>query len=92
MTFLNDQSLNSIIKLDQESWNKISDITKLNQILEEKTGIINFFDSEDSIEEYLEYITNNEEELSGKEKVADLGDFQTPLAFSDEICERLEEE
>jgi hypothetical protein len=89
MTFLYDEILSPYIDITPISWEKISGVEDLNQILEEKTGIIQFFATENSIQEFVDYVSNTEIEKTGKEKVLDLGDFQTPDSLCNNICKLL---
>jgi len=66
-------------------------IEKINDILKKRTNINLFFRSEADLYEFRDYLLgllqNNKE---GKTPNQDLGDFQTPLDFTDKICSCLQ--
>jgi len=84
--FLNENlnMVNNFLKLKKP-------IEEINDNLKEKTNIMHFFRSEAEIHEFRDYLLRF---LNKKKKVIppnqDLGDFQTPLDFTDKICQLLQ--
>ena len=77
-----------IREFEKSEWNyidliKTTSFQDLNEMIEQKTGFLNFFPSEADIKEFLGSI---ERETSLDVDNQDLGDFQTPLDLSDRLC------
>jgi len=74
-----------------KSWlSKFSDISVLNEFLENRTGIVNFFRSPSDLTEFeqiLDALNITIANIADK----DLGDFQTPIHLTDKICSILED-
>lgn len=69
-------------------FSEFSDISALNEFLENRTGIINFFSSPSDIKEFEQFLdTLNTATTNIPEQ--DLGDFQTPICLTDKICRNL---
>ena len=66
-------------------------IEKINDELEEKTNINHFFRSEAELHEFRDYLLGllNKKKKEKKSK-QDLGDFQTPIDFTNKICQYLQ--
>ncbi len=65
---------------------EFGDSRALNEILENRTGIIDFFKSPSDIKEFKHFLSNlDTTDIGGQ----DLGDFQTPIQITNKICENL---
>jgi hypothetical protein len=65
---------------------EFNDIKELNEFLENKTGIIDFFKSFGEFNEFRKFL---DDPTTFNAINHDLGDFQTPLHLTDKICEYL---
>ncbi len=66
--------------------NQDQDLNDLNQMLQEETGIREFFDSQRNVDEFIPFLQSPEKPT---ERSRDLGDFQTPPHLCDQICNYL---
>jgi len=72
-----------------KAWlSEFSDINALNEFLEKRTGIINFFKSLSDLKEFEQFIDDLSMGMTYPIK-QDLGDFQTPICLTDKICRNL---
>ncbi|MHA1268552.1 MAG: methyltransferase [Candidatus Helarchaeota archaeon] len=76
--------LNSLIEDFKSLVKENNSITELNTIINEKTGIVNFFKNSNDINNFLELSEFNNM-ITWKQK--DLGDFQTPINLTDKVCQ-----
>jgi hypothetical protein len=68
-----------------ELLNKYKNFIDLNKFLEQKTGIINFFNSKNELMQFRQ----NLKIFNLKQSNKDLGDFQTPIILTDKICKTI---
>ena len=66
--------------------NEVKSIEEINEMLKEKTGIFNFFNSHDELSKFKKFLNSNQ---NSREKKRDMGDFQTPRTLTDKICQYL---
>ncbi|MHA1697317.1 MAG: hypothetical protein ACTSWN_00590, partial [Promethearchaeota archaeon] len=85
MTSWNQETSDFLKKIIEEN----ESIGSINAILEKRTNIQEFFVSTKSIKDFIEFLSNELDDCRRKGPKTDLGDFQTPVSFSDQVCRLL---